>query len=81
MQQKLIKKIKGIDISNLALKSNLAQLKAGVDKIDADKLKNVLTDLNKLSNVVDIRLWKTVYDKLVAKLKNINTEVFLLKTK
>ena len=56
MQQKLIKKIKGIDISNLALKSNLAQLKAGVDKIDADKLKNVLTDLNKLSNVVDIRL-------------------------
>ena len=81
MQQKLIKKIKGIDISNLALKSNLAQLKAGVDKIDADKLKNVLADLNKLSNVVDIRLWKTVYDKLVAKLKNINTEGFLLKTK
>ena len=81
MQQKLIKKIKGIDISNLALESNLAQLKAGVDKIAADKLKNVLTDLNKLSNVVDIRLWKTVYDKLVAKLKNINTEGFLLKTK
>ena len=81
MQQKLIKKIKGIDISNLALKSNLAQLKAGVYKIDADKLKNVLNDLNKLSNVVDIRLWKTVYDKLVAKLKNINTEGFLSKTK
>ena len=36
----------GIDMSNLALKSNLAKLKAEVDKVDVDKLKTVPTDLN-----------------------------------
>ena len=49
----------GIDTSNLALKSNLANLAAEIDKIDVDKLKTVPTDLSKLSNVVDNK----VYDK------------------
>ena len=31
-----LKKATVIDTSNLALKSNLAQLKAGIDKIDLD---------------------------------------------
>ena len=43
----------GADISNLAVKSNLASLKAEVDKIDIDKLKAVTADLSKPSNLVD----------------------------
>ena len=48
----LVKAI-GIDTFNLALKSNLAKLKAGADKIEVDKLKIVPTVLSKPSNVVD----------------------------
>ena len=43
----------GIDTSNFALKSNLANLKAEVDKIDVEKLKTIPFDLSKLCNVVD----------------------------
>ena len=42
-----------MDTSNLALKSNLAKLKAKVDKIDLDKLKTVSVDFSKLSNIVN----------------------------
>ena len=38
--------------SSFVLKTNLANLKTEVDKLDIDKLKPVLTDLSKLSNVV-----------------------------
>ena len=48
-QQKRFKKATGIDTSNLALKSNLAKLKAEIDKIVVDKLKTVPVDLSKLS--------------------------------
>ena len=41
-----------VDVSSFALKSNLANLKTEVDKIDVDKLKTVPVDLSKLSNVV-----------------------------
>ena len=51
----------GVDTSNLTPKFNLASLKVKVDKIDIDKLKTVLADLCKLSNVVDNNfVWKTV---------------------
>ena len=40
-------------MSNLVLKSNLAKLKAEVDKIDVDKLNTVPTDLSKLNNIVE----------------------------
>ena len=77
--------LKGItetDTSNLALKSNLAKLKAEVDKIDVDKLKTVPVDLSKLSNVVNNEVVKKiVYDKLVAKVNNIDTSGFVLKIK
>ena len=43
----------GVDTSNLAAKSDLANLKATVDKIDIDKLETVPADLSKLSNAVD----------------------------
>ena len=42
-----------INTSKLPLKSNWANLKAEIDKIDVDKLKTVPVDLSKLSNVVN----------------------------
>ena len=47
MQQKHIKNISHIDTSSFALKTNLANLKTKVDKLDIDKI-----DLSKLSDVV-----------------------------
>ena len=72
----------GVDTFKLAEKSELAKLKAQVDKIDADKLKTVPVNLRKLNNVVNNDVVKkTVYDKLVAKVNNIDTSGFVLKTK
>ena len=61
----------GIDTSNLTSKSNLASLKAKVDKLDVDKLMSVPIDLSKLSDVVknDV-VKKSVYHKLAAKVNN-----------
>ena len=77
-----IKSISHIDTSSFALKTNLANLKTEVDKLDIDKLVPIPADLSKLSNVVknDV-VKKTVYDKLVAKLDNVDTSDFVLKTK
>ena len=47
-----LKNVSHVDVSSFALKSNLASLKTEVDKIDIDKLKTVLIDLAKLSNMV-----------------------------
>ena len=60
-----MKNISHVDTSRFALKSNLAGLKTGVDKLDIDKLVPVSVDLSKLSDVVknDV-IKKTVYDKL-----------------
>ena len=72
----------GIDTSNSALKSNLASLKAEVDKIDVDKLNTAPVDLSKVSNVVNNDVVeKTAYDKLFAKKNNIDTSELVLKTK
>ena len=71
-----------IDVSSFALKSNLASLKTEVDIIDADKLKTVLVDLAKLSNVVkNVVIKKTEYNKLVTKVDNIDTTNFVSRTK
>ena len=61
------------------LKTNLADLKTEVDKLDIDKLAPVPVDLSKLSDVVknDV-VKKTVYNKLVAKVNNIDTSDFVL---
>ena len=68
--------------SSFALKTNLASLKTKVDKLDVEKLVPVPVDLSKLSNVVKNEIVKkTVYDKLVAKVNNIDTSGFVLKTK
>ena len=47
-----IKNISHIDTSSFALKTNLANLKTEVDKLDIDKLVPVPTDLSKLSDAV-----------------------------
>ena len=47
-----IKNISHVDTSSFALKTNSANLKTEVEKLDIDKLKPVPTDLSKLSNVV-----------------------------
>ena len=77
-----IKNISHVDTSSFALKTNLANLKTEVDKLDIDKLVPVPVDLSKLSDVVknDV-VKKDVYDKLVAKVNNIDTSGFVLKTK
>ena len=64
--------------SNSAAKSDLASLKAEVDKIDIGKLKTVPTDLSMLSNVVD-DVKETIFDKLVTKVNTIDTNEFVLK--
>ena len=47
-----IKNISHVDKSSFALKSNLANSKSEVDKLDIDKLKPVPLHLSKLSDVV-----------------------------
>ena len=47
-----IKNISHVDTSSFALKTNLANLKTEVDKLDFDKLKPLLDEVSKLSNVV-----------------------------
>ena len=77
-----LKNVTHIDTSSFALKTNLANLKTEVDKLDIDKLAPGPVDLSKLSDVVknDV-LKKTVYDKLVAKVDNLDASDFVLKTK
>ena len=69
-------------IDSFALKTNLASLRTEVDRLDIAKLVPVPVDLSKLRDVVknDVAK-KTVYDKLVAKVNNIDTSDFVLKTK
>ena len=76
------KNVTHVDTSSFALKTNLANLKTEVDKLDIDKLAPFPTDLSKLSNVVknDV-VKKDVYNKLVAKVNNIDTSDFVLRTK
>ena len=77
-----IKNISHVDTSSFALKTNLANLKTEVDKLDIDKLVPVPVDLSKLSDVVknDV-VKKDVYNELVAKVNGIDTSKFILKTK
>ena len=76
-----LKNISHIDVSNFVLKSNLANLKTEVDKIDVEKLKTVSVDLAKLSNVVKNNVVKKYeYNRLVSKLNGIGTTGFVLKT-
>ena len=80
-QKKILKNATGIDTFKLEAKSDLVGLKAQVYKLDIDKLLPVPVDLN-LSDVVKNDVVKeTVFDKLVAKVNDINICGFVLKTK
>ena len=83
MQKKAdIKNISHVDTSCFALKTNLTNLKTEVDKLDIEKLVPVPVDLSKLNDAVkDDVVKKTVFDKLVAKVNNIDTSKFVLTTK
>ena len=77
-----LKNVTYADTSTFALKTNLANLKTEVDELDIEKLVPVFTDLSKLGNVVKNNVVKkTAYDKLVAKVDDIDTNDFVLKTK
>ena len=57
-------------------------MKTEVVKLDIDKLVSVPVDLSKLSDLVkNYVVKKDVYNKLVAKVSNIDTSRFVLKTK
>ena len=56
-----IRSITHVDTSSFALKTNLANLKTEVDKLDIDKLVPIPTDLSKLSNVVKNDVIKKMY--------------------
>ena len=71
-----LKNVTHVDTSSFALKTNLASLKTEVDKLDVDKLAPVPVDMSKLCNVVKNVVKKTVYDKLAAKVNNIDTSDF-----
>ena len=71
-----IKNISHIDTLNFALKANLAHFKTEVDKLDIDKSVPVPAYFSKSSDVK-----KTLYDKLVPKIDNIDTSDFVFKTK
>ena len=75
-----LKNVTHVHTSGSALRTNLASLKTKVRKLDIDKLVPVPTDLSKLSDIVKNDVKKTVYDKLVAKVDDIGTSDFVLKT-
>ena len=77
-----IKNISHVDTSNFVLKTNLANLKTEVDKLDIAKLVPVPVYLSQLSDVIknDV-VKKDVCDKLVTKVNAIDTSDFALKTK
>ena len=77
-----IKKISHVDFSSFALKTNLANLKIEVDKLDIDKLVPVPTEFSKLSNVVknDV-IKKTDYNSKITKIENKIPDISNLATK
>ena len=74
-----IKNVSLIDTSSFVLKLNLTDLKTRVDELDIDELVHVPVDLSKLSDEVkNDNGKKAVFNKLVEKVNNINTKVFVL---
>ena len=59
---------------NLAAKSDLASLKAEVDKLAVDKFRIFPVDFSKRSNVMDNEVFqKAVFDELAADVSDIDT--------
>ena len=65
-----------VDLSNYATKADIKN----ISHVDTSRFAPVPVDLSNLSDVVKINVVKTtVYDKLVAKVNNIDTSDFELK--
>ena len=77
-----IKNISHADTSRFALKTNLANLKTKVDKLDIDKLLSVPVDLSKLGDVVknDV-IKKTNYNAKITEIENKILDISNLATK
>ena len=75
-----LKNVTHVDTSGFALKTNLANLKTEVDKLDIDKLAPVPVDLSKLSYVVknDV-VKKTVYDNTKYNNTELSLSIILIK--
>ena len=66
-----------VDLCNYATKADIEN----ITHVDTSRFAPVPVDLSKLSDVVKINVVKTtVYDKLVAKVNNVDTSDFELKT-
>ena len=76
-----LKNVTHVNTSHFPMKTNLASFRTEIDKLDNIKLAPVPADLGKLSDVVknDV-VKKTVYNKLAAKVNNIDPNDFVLKT-
>ena len=73
-----LKNVTHVDVSNFALKTNLASLKTEIDELNVKTLKPVPNDPAKLSNIVKTELVKkTEYEKLVSKVNGIDTTNFV----
>ena len=68
-----IKNITDVNTSSFALKTNVANLKTKVDKLNFDKLVPVPTDLSKLSDIVNLsKLSDIVNNDVIKKMYMIN---------
>ena len=67
-----LKNAAGVNISDFAGKTDLANLRSNVDKLGIDKLKNVSSNLNKNEKVENDVVKKDVYN---AKIKNIEDKI------
>ena len=77
-----IKGAREVDTSIIALKTNLSILKAEVDKTDVERVETFPVYSSKLGDIVNNEfVKKTVYDKLAAKVNNIDISRFVLKSK
>ena len=77
-----IKNISHVDTSSFALKTNLANLKTEVDKLDIDKVVSIPTDLSKLSDLVkNYVIKKTDYNAKIAEMENKTPDISNLATK
>ena len=77
-----IKNISHVDTSSFALKTNLANLKTKVDKLDIDKVVPAPVDLSEPSDVVknDV-VKKTDYNSEITKIENKISDISNLATK
>ena len=76
-----IKNISHVDTSSFALKTNLANLKTEVDKLDIDKLVPVPVNLSKLSDVVKNDVIKSDYNSKITEIEGKVPDIINLATK